>query len=140
MKQENFNLDDFGDFDKIYEDIDCLEEKKVEDITGDNLFFAFLKNNGVISLNFIACINDKIYNFSSHKYLDDNSEILFAKSFSDIMPSEIWRLVHITNYDLISIDIDDDKYYLIDQFEENYMGLIDKKAKAKVLRNGYKTS
>ena len=140
MEQENFNLDGFGDFDKIYEDIDRLEEKKVENITGDNLFFAFLKNNGVISLNFIACVNDKIYNFSSHKYLDDNSEILFAKSFSDIMPSEIWRLVHITNYDLISIDIDDDKYYLIDQFEENYMGLIDKKAKAKVLRNGYKTS
>ena len=140
MKQENFNLDDFGNFDKIYEDIDCLEEKKVENITGDNLFFAFLKNNGVISLNFIACINDKIYNFSSHKYLDDRIEILFARAFSDIMPSEIWRLVHITNYDLISIDIDDDKYYLIDQFEENYMGLIDKKAKAKVLRNGYKTS
>ena len=140
MKQENFNLDDFGDFDKIYEDIDRLEEKKVENITGDNLFFAFLKNNGVISLNFIACINDKIYNFSSHKYLDDNSEILFAKSFSDIMPSEIWRLIHIANYDLISIDVDDDKYYLIDWFEENYMGLIDKKAKAKVLRNGYKTS
>ena len=139
MKQENFNLDDFGDFDKIYEDIDCLEEKKVENITGDNLFFAFLKNNGVISLNFIACINDKIYNFSSHKYLDDNSEILFAKSFSDIMPSEIWRLIHIANYDLISIDVDDNKYYLIDWFEENYTGLIDKNAKIKVLRNGYKT-
>lgn len=139
MKQENFNLDGFGDFDKIYEDIDCLEEKKVENITGDNLFFAFLKNNGVISLNFIACINDKIYNFSSHKYLDDNSEILFAKTFSDIMPSEIWRLIHIANYDLISIDVDDDKYYLIDWFEENYTGLIDKNAKTKVLRNGYKT-
>ena len=139
MKQENFNLDGFGDFDKIYEDIDRLEEKKVENITGDNLFFAFLKNNSVISLNFIACINDKIYNFSSHKYLDDNSEILFAKTFSDIMPSEIWRLIHIVNYDLISIDIDDDKYYLIDWFEENYTGLIDKNAKTKVLRNGYKT-
>lgn len=139
MKQENFNLDGFGDFDKIYEDIDRLEEKKVENITGDNLFFAFLKNNGVISLNFIACINDKIYNFSSHKYLDDNSEILFAKTFSDIMPSEIWRLIHIANYDLISIDVDDDKYYLIDWFEENYTGLIDKNAKTKVLRNGYKT-
>ena len=139
MKQENFNLDGFGDFDKIYEDIDCLEEKKVENITGDNLFLVFLKNNGVISLNFIACINDKIYNFSSHKYLDDNSEILFAKSFSDIMPSEIWRLIHIANYDLISIDVDDDKYYLIDWFEENYTGLIDKNAKTKVLRNGYKT-
>ena len=140
MKQENFNLDGFGDFDKIYEDIDRLEEKKVENITGDNLFFAFLKNNGVISLNFIACINDKIYNFSSHKYLDDNSEILFAKSFSDIMPSEIWRLIHIANYDLISIDVDDDKYYLIDWFEENYTGLIDKNAKIKVLRNSYKAS
>ena len=139
MKQENFNLDDFGNFDKIYEDIDCLEEKKVENITGDNLFLVFLKNNGVISLNFIACINDKIYNFSSHKYLDDNSEILFAKTFSDIMPSEIWRLIHIANYDLISIDVDDDKYYLIDWFEENYTGLIDKNAKTKVLRNGYKT-
>lgn len=140
MKQENFDLDDFGDFDKVYENIDYLEANKIENITGDNLFLAFLQINGVISLNFIACINDKIYNFSSHKYLDDRIEILFARAFSDIMPSEIWRLVHITNYDLISIDIDDDKYYLIDQFEENYMGLIDKKAKAKVLRNGYKTS
>ena len=56
------------------------------------------------------------------------------------MPSEIWRLIHITNYDLISIDIDDDRYYLIEQAEERYMGLIDKDAKTKVLRSAYKTS
>lgn len=140
MKQKNFNLDDFENFDRVYEDIDHLDENKIENITGDNLFLAFLQINGIISLNFIACIDDKIYNFSSHKYLEDDTVILFVRAFSDIMPAEIWRLIHITNYDLISIDIDDDRYYLIEQAEERYMGLIDKDAKTKVLRSAYKTS
>ena len=124
----------------MYDDTDYLDKNEIEHITGDNIFLAFINTYGIAYLNMIASINGKIYNFNLHKYIDEKSEILYAVAFSDIMPSEIWRLVHITNYDLISIDIDDDKYYLIDQFEENYMGLIDKKAKAKVLRNGYKTS
>lgn len=140
MKRDSFNLDGFENFDEIYEDINRLEESEIENITGDNIFIAFVKENDFIFLNFIASINGKIYNFSSHKYLSDNVEILFSKALSDIFPSDIWRLVHIIGYDIISIDIDDDKYYLIDEFEENYKGIIDKNAKAKVLRNNYKTS
>lgn len=140
MKQDSFNLNGFENFDEIYKKIDYLEEKEIEDITGDNIFIAFLKENDLIFLNFIASINGKIYNFSSHKYLNDNIEILFAKAMSDIFPSDIWRLVYINNYGIITIDIDDDKYYLIDEFEENHIGVIDKQAKTKVLRNDYKTS
>lgn len=137
MKQDSFNLDGF---DEVYKDIDYLEKSEIENITGDNIFISFVKENDLIFLSFIASINGKIYNFSSHKYLNDNAEILFVKALSDNFPSNIWRLVYITNYDIISIDIDDDKYYLVDEFEENYTGRIDKNAKVKVLRNNYKTS
>ena len=140
MKQVSFNIDEFAFFSDMYEDTDHLNENEIEHITGDNIFLAFINTHGIAHLNMIASINGKIYNFNLHKYLDEKSEILYAKPLSDIMPSDIWRLVHITDYDLISIDIDDDKYYLIDEFDENYYGKIDKNAKTKVLRNGYKTS
>ena len=140
MKQVSFNIDEFAFFSDMYDDTDHLNENEIEHITGDNIFLAFINTHGIAYLNTIASINGKIYNFNLHKYLDEKSEILYAAPLSDIMPSNIWRLVHITDYDLISIDIDDDKYYLIDEFDENYYGKIDKNAKTKVLRNGYKTS
>ncbi len=140
MKQVSFNIDEFAFFSDMYDDTDHLNENEIEHITGDNIFLAFINTHGIAHLNMIASINGKIYNFNLHKYLDEKSEILYAAPLSDIMPSDIWRLVHITDYDLISIDIDDDKYYLIDEFDENHYGKIDKNAKTKVLRNGYKTT
>ena len=104
-------------------------------INGDNIFLAFLKDNP--SLNYIAAIDGKIYNFSSHKYITD--EILYAKAFSDFVPKEIWRLIYIVNYNIITIDVDDDKIYLFEEFEEKYKGIYDKDAKKKVLKNGYIT-
>lgn len=64
-------------------------------------------------------------------------EITFARSFLDIMPATIWRLVHIVNYDIVSIEIDDYKSYLVENFYDWYHDKKEKNAKAKILRNGY---
>ena len=91
------------------------------------------------SLNSVAAIDGKIYNFNTHKYLSDSTEILYAKAFSDIMPKEIWDLVYIVNYQIISIDVDDNKCYLISEFEKSYQNTYDKNAKKRILKNGYFT-
>lgn len=132
MEKEYFNIDDY---DKIYKSIDYLNPNDLDMINGDNIFLAFLKDNP--SLNYIAAIDGKIYNFSTHKYITD--EILYAKAFSDFVPKEIWRLIYIVNYNIITIDVDDDKIYLFEEFEEKYKGIYDKDAKKKVLKNGYMT-
>ena len=132
MKKEYFNIDDYG---KIYKNIDYLNPNDLDMINGDNIFLAFLKDNP--SLNYITSIDGKIYNFSTHKYITD--EILYAKAFSDFVPKEIWRLIYIINYNIITIDIDDDKIYLFEEFEEKYKGSYDKNAKKNVLKNGYIT-
>ncbi len=132
MEKEYFNIDDYG---KIYKSIDYLNPNDLDMINGDNIFLAFLKDNP--SLNYIAAIDGKIYNFSTHKYITD--EILYAKAFSDFVPKEIWRLIYIVNYNIITIDVDDDKIYLFEEFEEKYKGIYDKDAKKKVLKNGYMT-
>ena len=132
MEKEYFNIDDYG---KIYKNIDYLNPNDLDMINGDNIFLAFLKDNP--SLNYIAAIDGKIYNFSSHKYITD--EILYAKAFSDFVPKEIWRLIYIVNYNIITIDVDDDKIYLFEEFEEKYKGIYDKDAKKKVLKNCYMT-
>ena len=74
MKQELFNI---GEYEGIYEDIDRLDYRKLEDLNGDNLFFAFLKENEEVTLNCVAAINHKIYNFNTHKFIGDNVEITF---------------------------------------------------------------
>lgn len=132
MEKEYFNINDYG---KIYKSIDYLNPNDLDMINGDNIFLAFLKDNP--SLNYIAAIDGKIYNFSTHKYITD--EILYAKAFSDFVPKEIWRLIYIVNYNIITIDVDDDKIYLFEEFEEKYKGIYDKDAKKKVLKNGYMT-
>ena len=132
MEKEFFNIDDYG---KIYKSIDYLNPNDLDMINGDNIFLVFLKDNP--SLNYIAAIDGKIYNFSTHKYITD--EILYAKAFSDFVPKEIWRLIYIVNYNIITIDVDDDKIYLFEEFEEKYKGIYDKDAKKKVLKNGYMT-
>lgn len=134
MKQELFNI---GEYEEVYKDIDRLDYRKLEDLNGDNLFFAFLKENEEVTLNCLAAINHKIYNFNTHKFIDDNAEITFARSFSDIMPATIWRLVHIVNHDVVSIEIDDYKSYLVENFYEWYHDKKEENAKAKILRNGY---
>lgn len=48
MKQELFNI---GEYEGVYEDIDRLDYRKLEDLNGDNLFFAFLKENEEVTLN-----------------------------------------------------------------------------------------
>ena len=83
--------------------------------------------------------NGKIYNFNTHKYLSNRAEILYAKAYSDIMPKEIWRLIYIVNYQIISIDVDDNKCYLINDFEDSYKDVYDKNAKKRILKNGYFT-
>ena len=50
MKQDSFNLDGF---DEVYKDIDYLEKSEIENITGDNIFMAFIKENDLIFLSFI---------------------------------------------------------------------------------------
>ena len=115
MKQELFNI---GEYKEVYEDIDRLDYRKLEDLNGDNLFFAFLKENEEVTLNCVAAINHKIYNFNTHKFISDNVEITFARSFSDIMPATIWRLIHVVNHDIVSIEIDDYKSYLVENFYE----------------------
>lgn len=135
MKREYFNI---GNYKDIYQNIDHLNPDDLENITGNNLFLAFLKENGETSLNCIAALDNQIYNFNAHKYINENTEILYARSFSEIMPSNIWRLTYIVNHDLITIDIDDYKYYLFEQFGEMYNGVTDKNAKKIVLQNSYK--
>ena len=136
MKKEYFNIDDYG---KIYNDIDYLNPNDLKYISGDNIFLAFIKEKSAVSLNSVAAIDGKIYNFNTHKYLSDRAEIIYAKAFSDIMPKEIWHLVYIVNYQIISIDIDDNKYYLINQFENLYKNAYDEHAKKRILKNGYIT-
>lgn len=74
MKQELFNI---GEYEGVYEDIDHLDYRKLEDLNGDNLFFAFLKENEEVTLNCVAAINHKIYNFNTHKFIGDNVEITY---------------------------------------------------------------
>ena len=136
MKKEYFNIDNYG---KIYNDIDYLNPNDLKNISGDNIFLAFIKENLKASLNSLAAIDGKIYNFNTHKYLPDNTEILYAKAFSDIMPKEIWHLVYIVNYQIISIDVDDNKCYLINEFEDLYKNAYDENAKKRILKNGYFT-
>ena len=45
------------------------------------------------------------------------------------MPKEIWDLVYIVNYQIISIDVDDNKCYLISEFEKSYKTLMIKMLK-----------
>ena len=136
MKKEYFNIDNYGE---IYNNIDYLKPNDLKNINGDNIFLAFIKENLRTSLNSVSAIDGKIYNFNTHKYLSDSTEILYAKAFSDIMPKEIWDLVYIVNYQIISIDVDDNKCYLISEFEKSYQNTYDKNAKKRILKNGYFT-
>lgn len=136
MKKEYFNIDNYGE---IYNNIDYLNPNDLKNINGDNIFLAFIKENLRTSLNSVSAIDGKIYNFNTHKYLSDSTEILYAKAFSDIMPKEIWDLVYIVNYQIISIDVDDNKCYLISEFEKSYQNTYDKNAKKRILKNGYFT-
>ena len=124
--------------DELFIGIDRIDYHKLEKITSDNIFIAILENDKRCA-HLIASIDNKIYDFSKHVFLDDNTVIRYAKSFSDIMPDKIWRLIHINNYDIICIDIDDDEYYLIKQFEDAYYNFIDENAKSKVLKHNYNT-
>lgn len=136
MREEYFNIGEYG---AMYDDIDRISAHDIDKINGDNLFLAFLKEDNETDLCIVAAIDEHIYNFSTHKYISPNTDILYARSFSDIMPSNIWRLVHIVNYDLVSIDIDDYKSYLFENFEKFYKGKIDKNAKETILRHGFIT-
>ena len=136
MKKEYFNIGDYGE---IYNDIDFINPNELKHISGDNIFLAFIKENMITSLNSVAAIDGKIYNFNTHKYLSNSAEILYAKAYSDIMPKEIWRLIYIVNYQIISIDVDDNKCYLINDFEDSYKDVYDKNAKKRILKNGYFT-
>lgn len=136
MKHELFDIGEYG---AMYDGIDHLDYKELENINGDNLFLAFLKENGNISLNSVAAIDGNIYNFNTHKFIDNDTEITYARAFSDIMPSTIWRLIHIVNHDIISIDIDDYKSYLIENFDKWYHNKTEEDARGKMLRNGYLT-
>lgn len=136
MKNEYFNI---GDADYLYDNIDRLNAKDLENLNGDNLFLAFLKENNQTTLSCLSAIDGRIYNFNTHKFINDNSEILFARAFSDIMPNSIWRLVYIVSHDIITVDIDDYKSYLVENFEEFYKGKIEENAKGRILKNGYIT-
>lgn len=136
MKQELFNIGEYGD---NYDGIDRLDYKELENLNGDNIFLAFLKENENVSLNTVAAINGRIYNFNTHKFIKEDTCITYARTFSDIMPTTIWRLVHIVNHDIVSVDIDDYKSYLIDNFDDWYHDKTEKGAKEKILKHGYIT-
>lgn len=131
MKEEKFNLPEDIEF---YKDVDYLNPSDLDNMTSDNLFFANLEREGITYLGIIIGINDKIYDLVTHKYLDDRTTILYAQQFSDYMPSSIWRPIYITNYGIICIDIDDDKFYIIDQWLDKKSDIQDKEAKEKVLK------
>ena len=135
LKQETFHIGDYG---RWYDDTDYLNPDDLENIEGDNLFLAFIEDEQEVEFAIIMAIHNQIYNFNTHKFLPPTTNIRYARAFSDIMPREIWRPVHITNYDIISIDVDDDKAYIIEQFEETFTEKTDEQAKSKVLRNQYK--
>lgn len=132
MKQEKFNLGEINP----YENTNHLNPIDLENINSDNLFLAFTQECPE-EAHVLAAIDGKIYDFNEHVYLKECIKIIYARSFSDIMPSHIWRLVYITNHDIITIDIDDDKYYLIERFENLYQGKEDKQAKERILKNSY---
>lgn len=134
MKQETFNIGEYG---RRYENIDYLNPEDLENIQGDNIFLAFVEEQ-TIEFAIIMAIHNQIYNFNTHKFLSPTANIHYAKAFSDIMPKEIWRPVYITNYDIISIDVDDDKVYIIEQFQKVFTGKTDDQAKVKVLKNQYR--
>ena len=114
------------------EDVYYLNPNDLEDINAENLFLAFVNK----SLNVLASIDGLIYNFNTHRYLD-NEKITFAKSFKEIFPNNSWRLIYIINHGLIQVDLDDDKCYLLDEFIEKYQDVIDDKAKEKIIKNTY---
>ncbi len=134
MKHQNL----IEGLDELFIGIDRIDYHKLEKITSDNIFIAILENDKRYA-HLIASIDNKIYDFSNHVFLDNNTVIRYAKPLSDIMPDKIWRLIHINNYDIICIDIDDDKYSLIKQFEDAYYNFFDENAKSKVLKHNYNT-
>ena len=131
MKEEKFNLPEDIEF---YKDVDYLNPNDLDNMTSDNLFLANLERDGITYLGIIIGINDKIYDFATHKYLDDRTTLLYPQQFPDYIRSRIWTPSYITNYGIICIDIDDDKFYIIDQWLENKSDKQDKKAKEKVLK------
>lgn len=131
MKEEKFNLPEDIEF---YKDVDYLNPSDLDNMTSDNLFLSNLERDGITYLGIIIGINDKIYDFATHKYLDDRTTVLYAQQFSDYMPSSIWKPIYITNYGIICIDIDDDKFYIVDQWLDNKSDIQDKEAKEKVLK------
>ena len=127
MKEE-YAYPDYINKDNVY----YLNPNDLDDINEENLFLAFINNN----LNVLASIDGLIYNFNTHKYLNDE-KITFAKSFKEVFPNNSWRLIYIINHGLIQVDLDDDKCYLLDEFTEKYQNIIDEKAKEKIIKNTY---
>lgn len=127
MKEE-YAYPDYINKDNVY----YLNPNDLDDINEENLFLAFISNN----LNVLASIDGLIYNFNTHKYLNDE-KITFAKSFKEVFPNNSWRLIYIINHGLIQVDLDDDKCYLLDEFTEKYQNIIDEKAKEKIIKNTY---
>lgn len=136
MKHEYFNIKNTA---ISYENTDYLKEENLEDINGDNLFLTFIKENNIVSLVTLASIDNRIYNFNAHKYLNENTEILFAKQFSDIFPDNTWELIYIDNYDIITIELNDNDVHIIEQFEKEYKDAFDKNAKNNILKHNYST-
>ena len=134
MQEADFNLPEDLD---LYTDVDYLNKDKMDNITSDNLFLAFIKQKQELEFSVVAAIDDEIYNFSTHKFLDSTCNFTYASAFSDVMPREIWRLIYIRNYGIITVDIDDDKYFIIEEWIENNKNKFDPNAKDKITRNRY---
>ena len=56
------------------------------------------------------------------------------KPFLDIMPKEIWDLCLYRKLSNYHIDVDDNKCYLISEFEKSYQTTYDKNAKKRILK------
>ena len=66
MKEEKFNLPEDIEF---YKDVDYLNPSDLDNMTSDNLFLANLERDSITYLGIIIGINDKIYDFATHKWV-----------------------------------------------------------------------
>ena len=116
--------------------IETFKNKATDEL---DRYWYFKTNVGQKVANFIASINGNIYNFCTNEYLDFNkTKINYVKPLKELIPENKWKLSYSKSGKLTCLTIDEEYLEQLIEFECLHDEEYDKKAKTKVLKNGYK--
>ena len=115
--------------------IDEFKNQATDDL--DKYWYFRINENQTVA-NFITSINGNIFNLCTNEYINNGIEINYVKPLKNILPKNKWRLSYNESGNLNCIVIDEDYLDTLVAFECEHKDDIDKFAKSKVLRNGYK--